>query len=72
MKKNASPPAGSFKRRSLMLTALAGIGALWAGPALLRSVLHRNAPAREPRREVSVTINPLAVPRTTKGVNRHG
>ena len=72
MKNTASSLAGPLKRRTFFVTAIGALAGVWTGPSLIRRLIRSGTTPAEKDAKISITINPMAVPRTTKGVNRHG
>lgn len=72
MKNTAAKLAGPLKRRSFFLAAIGALAGVVTGPGLVRRLLRPGSPPGEKQTAITITINPMAVPRTSKGVNRHG
>jgi hypothetical protein len=61
-----------LKRRSFFGLAAALAAGLFAGPSWIAGMVRSSAAARPPQKHLSISINPLAVPRTRKGADTNG
>jgi len=71
MKKNAEV-AAPLKRRSFFGLAMACAAGMVAGPAWFARIVRPSAETLPGKKGMTVSINPLAVPRTRKGANANG
>jgi hypothetical protein len=61
-----------LKRRSFFGLAAALAAGLLAGPSWIAGMVRHSPAAPRTQNHVSISINPLAVPRTRKGANTNG
>ena len=64
--------AARVKRRSFFGLAAVLTAGILAGPARISRITRSSGKTPHPPGRMSVTINPLAVPRTRKGANSNG